>query len=360
MLTQQYITLKPLEFDIFAGMDVDKKSISVTFVSHDAILRWMKIPYDSGNLMRYVRKEFSEKRIAFVYEAGPTGYGLYDDLIEEGFVCLVVGPSNTPTTASERVKTNRVDSRKLAISLRGGELKGIHVPSETYRQLRHLTHLREVFLHQVTSTKLRIKALLLLEGISFPAAGPRYSWSSRVVEQLMDLPLQEVHRFKMDQYLETLHFATMHLKNTNQYLEDYCDENPELNYCSSLLMTIPGIGSTVAHYLLARIGDWRLLTHPRQVAAFLGLVPVENSTGDKTCRGAITRMGDPVTRSKLIETAWTTIRYDCELRKFFERIRGRNAAPGAARKAIVAVARKLTTRVYAVLKYQREYVVRNI
>ena len=55
MLTQQYITLKPLEFDIFAGMDVDKKSISVTFISHNAILRWMKIPYDSGNLIRYVR-----------------------------------------------------------------------------------------------------------------------------------------------------------------------------------------------------------------------------------------------------------------------------------------------------------------
>ena len=66
-------------------------------------------------------------------------------------------------------------------------------------------------------------------------------------------------------------------------------------------------------------------------------------------------MGDAITRSKLIETAWVSISKDRELMEFYEKIKARNPVPVGARKAIVAVARKLTTRVYAVLKYQRPY-----
>jgi len=88
------------------------------------------------------------------------------------------------------------------------------------------------------------------------------------------------------------------------------------------------------------------------------MIPVEDSTGDRIRKGSISRMRDAITRSKLIETAWTSIRHDPELMEFYERIKARNPAPIASRKAIVAVARKLTTRIYAVLKYQRPYVVR--
>ena len=60
------------------------------------------------------------KRTAFVYEAGPTGFGLYDDISGEGYGCLVVTPSAVPTARGKRVRTNRLDSRKLAVQLRGG------------------------------------------------------------------------------------------------------------------------------------------------------------------------------------------------------------------------------------------------
>jgi transposase len=89
----------------------------------------------------------------------------------------------------------------------------------------------------------------------------------------------------------------------------------------------------------------------------LGIVPVEDSTGDQIRKGSISKMG-AITRNKLIETAWVSIRKDPELMEFYERIKARNPAPMAARKAIVAVARKLTTRIYAVLKYQRPYIVK--
>jgi len=87
-------------------------------------------------------------------------------------------------------------------------------------------------------------------------------------------------------------------------------------------------------------------------------VSSERSTGDKDNRGPITRAGDSRLRSKLIQSAWTTIRKDPELRAFYRRIYQRHPQKVAARKAIVAVARKLTTRIYAVLKQQRPFVLR--
>lgn len=357
---QKHFTVKPLEFDLFCGMDVSKKSISVTFVSHEGFIKSIKIPNDSTNLIQYVRRRFPDKRIAFVYEAGPTGFGLYDDLTNEGFVCLVIAPTHIPRAPADRVKTNRIDSRKLAEKLRGGELKGIHVPDRLYRDLRHLVHLREMFVRHQSATKVRIKMLLIFEGIPFPGISPKERWSRVAINNLYALETGSEIRFKLEQYLLTLKFNEERLIRVNRELLRFCTQNPEIWRCIGLLCSIPGIGKVVAVHLLARIGDWRDLTSSRQIAALLGMIPVEDSTGDRIRKGSISRMGDAIARSKLIETAWTSIRKDPELMEYYDRIKARNPAPIAARKAIVAVGRKLTTRIYAVLKYQRPYIVKEV
>lgn len=114
----------------------------------------------------------------------------------------------------------------------------------------------------------------------------------------------------------------------------------------------------MAAHLVARLGDPHQISNGRQIAAFLGLVSSEHSTGDKENRGPITRAGDSRLRNKLIQSAWITIGKDPELRAFYRRIYQRHPKKVAARKAIVAVARKLTTRIYAVLKEQRPFVLR--
>ncbi|MCA1617553.1 MAG: transposase [Acidobacteria bacterium] len=136
-------TFIPREYEIFSGLDVDKGSIAVTFSDHDRLLNSLRLPYSSEHLLNYVRKHFPQQRVAFVYEAGPTGFGLYDELTAEGHPCLVVAPSMVPTAPGQRVKTNRLDSRKLSVQLRGGELRSIHVPPRPYRELRHLVQLRD-------------------------------------------------------------------------------------------------------------------------------------------------------------------------------------------------------------------------
>ena len=182
-MSTHYFTIKPLEFHLFVGMDVDKRSISITVLTHEQEVLQRKLPYDAGNLLNFIGKRFPGKRIVFCYEAGPTGYGLYDKITEAGYTCLVVPAAGVPKAPSDRVKTNRTDSRKLAGSLRGGDLHGIHVPSLAYRYLRYLVQLREVLLSQVVSYKNRIKGLLLMEGILFPEATIRCQWTNVVLQK---------------------------------------------------------------------------------------------------------------------------------------------------------------------------------
>lgn len=120
--------------------------------------------------------------------------------------------------------------------------------------------------------------------------------------------------------------------------------------------SIPGIGFITATSILGKIGDPGNLRNVRELTCFMGLTPTERSSGDITRRGSITHLGDKKLRALLIEAAWVAIRSDIELREFFYRIKSRNHPMCASQKAIVAVARKLTQRIYRVLKDQRRYV----
>src|SRR6266850_1923254 len=346
----------PRDYDVFAGLDVDHHSIAATFTDHDRLLQSLRLSYSAAQLLNYVQKNFPGQRVAFVYEAGPTGFGLHDELTAANHPCLVVAPSMVPRAPGQRVKTNRLDSKKLSEGLRGGQLRSIHVPATSYRELRHLVQLRDTQVAQLRATKCRIKSLLLYEGIPFPAANGK--WSGRVLRQLEALPCSSVVRFKLDQLIDALQFHFESAAKVQKQIRHFCQNDPELRQCISFIASLPGIGTITATHALARLGDWRQITNVRQIAGFLGLVSSEHSTGDKQNRGEITRIGDSRLRNKLIQCAWTAIRKDPELRAFYRRVYERQPKKVAARKAIVAVARKLTTRIYAVLKEQRPFVIR--
>ena len=346
------------DYDVFAGLDVSKKSISATFTNRQGFIRSLQMPYRVESVLNHVRKHFADQKIAFVYEAGPTGYGLYDGLAAQGYRCLIAAPSMIPRAPGKRVKTNRLDSRGLSEGLRGGQIKSIHVPSAVYRELRHLTQLRDTVVRQACAHKQRIKALLLFEGIDFPPAAAGRQWTLRVKAKLRKLECSRTVRFKLDQLLDNLEFSEKQVLSSTKEIRRFCKEDKELSQSIAYLMSIPGIGWIVASQLLARIGDWRQIENVRQLGSFLGLVPTEDSTGDTVDRGSITRVGDGRLRSKLIQAAWSAIRQDAELREFYRSVCRRNGPGKGPRIAIVAVARKLSTRIYAILKNQRPYVVR--
>jgi transposase len=358
MMTNQTpaTSLIPRDFDIFCGLDVDKKSMSITFADHGTMRKSCRLPYSASQLLKYTKKHFPGQRVAFVYEAGPTGFGLHDELRAANQPCLVVSPAMIPSAPRDKVKTNRLDSKKLSEGLRGGQFRGIHVPGQHFRELRHLVQLRDTHVEQLTATKLRIKSLLLFEGIAFPTENGK--WTVEAMRKLEKLRCNESVRFKLNQLLDTLGFHFLSAAKVQKHIRQFCQREPELRQAISFLASLPGVGTITATHALARLGDWRQIKDVRQIAGFLGLVSSEHSTGDKQNRGEITRIGDRRLRSKLIQCAWVAIRKDPELCAFFWRIHARQPKKVAARKAIVAVARKLTTRMYAVLKEQRPFVIR--
>jgi len=355
-MTNQASRFIPRDYDVFAGLDVDKKSMAVVFTNHDGPMRGLRMAHSAKPLLNYVRKHFPGQRVAFAYEAGPTGFGLHDELVTEDYTCLVVAPSKVPRASDERVKTNRLDGRKLSESLRGGQLRSIHVPTRAYRDLRHLVQLRDTHVRQLSASKLRIKSLLLYEAIPFP--DPQEKWTARAMRELQTLPCPETVRFKLDDLLNTLHFHFQAAAAATKQIRRYCLQDAELQQSIDLLLSLPGIGWIVGSHLVARLGDPQQIKNGKQIAGFLGIVSSEHSTGEKENRGPITHTGDSRLRNKLIQSAWTAIKKDPELRAFYRRIYQRHPRKVAARKAIVAVARKLTQRIYVVLKEQRPYVMR--
>jgi transposase len=345
----------PRDFDLFVGLDVDKHSLAVTLMNEESLVKSMKMPFDPQALVHYLAKHFAGQRLALAYEAGPTGYGLYDALVASKHTCLVAASANIPREPGRRVKTNRLDSVQIAQALRGGSLRGIRVPTTIYRDLRHLAHLRQAQVGQVTATKLRIKALLLSEGLAFPLAPPGSQWTHRVLESLATMRCPMTVRFTLDSLLQTLALHQAQAKKVLDQMLRFCQQDPELADSLRYLLSAPGIGPVVAVVVIAHVGDWRGLTRVREMAAFMGLVPCEDSTGEDVDKGPITHAGDAYLRSILIEAAWTAIRQDSELKAFYRRVYRRHPRDRAARVAIVAVARKLASRLFCLLKERRCY-----
>lgn len=354
--SDSFFSIVPLEYDIFIGMDVDKRSVAITTYNHEEKIRSLKMPNSAEKIINYTRNHFPNERVAFAYEVGPTGYGLYDKLTEARYKCLVVNPSSVPTPPGSRVKTNRLDSKQIGQELRGGELKSVRVPSMKYRYLRHLIHLFNTVTKQCKNCKYRIKALFLLEGMPYPNTSKSDHWTNKTIKKLETMKLEAPLRFKLDVLLENLRYFRRQILKVKKEIRRYCRSDRDLADSIRYLISIDGIGWIIASHLLARIGDWRNLKNVRELGGFIGLTPCEKSTGEDVKKGNITRAGDSCLRNMLIEGAWSAVAKDPEMKEFYRRVFSRHPHDRAARKAIVAVARKMTTRIFRVLKDRRPYI----
>ncbi len=352
--------IRPQDYDICIAVDTSKKSYSVTHMNQQRYHESFKMSANPQGLMNYVQKRFSGQRTLFVYEAGPTGFGLFDDVTKQGFDCMLVHAPSILKAPNQRVKTNRLDSRKLADQALGGQLQSIRVPNMDYRQLRHLATTRQQYAQDVRRSKQRIKALILFENLSLPKEIEVFKhWSRRYREILRKISCpNETVLFRLHALLDDLEHIQHRLLEVHRQLRQFYKSQSELQKNITILRTVPGFGFVVSMYLLSRVGDPQHLRHVRELGAFAGLVSSENSTGEDENRGEITHMGDRTLRSLLIEAAWIAIRRDPELNRFYHRIKAKHTPKVASQKAIVAVARKLTMRVYRVLKDQRPYEIR--
>jgi len=353
MTTATYL---PRDYDIFIGIDVDKKSFAFTVRDHDTMKRSKKVAANPEQFYNYIQNNFNDKRVICAYEAGPTGFHLHDHLKEKEVLCLVTPPTSIPKAPNEKVKTNRIDSNKITEELMAGKLKSVRVPEGPYREIRHLVRIRENYARNRKGTRQRIKALLLSVNLYPLLKDSEIKWSSCYIKELKQIECSFAVRSRLDMLLMDLEYARQQILSTHRTLKTFCNNNLEIKKYMEYLQSIPGIGFITAVSILANIGDPQNLKNPREIGAFVGVVPRENSTGDKINKGAITHLGNQNLRSLLIEASWVAIRKDNELQQFYYRIKRRHHPKIASRVAIVAVARKLTQRIYKVLKEQRKYI----
>lgn len=348
---------------ISIGIDVHKKTYTFT-VMNQAIIEQQKkktaktIPACPKNFFKHIQKKYPNQAVTCAYEAGPTGFYLRDYLEKKNISCLIVSPLSLRRAPNEIVKNDSRDSRHLADDLHKGELTSIRIPEGAYRELRHLVSARDLYSHQRKANKLRIESLLLYTHLHIHVKEPKTRWSRAHIESLRDINCSSAVRIKLDMLIDDLLYTREQLNKIHKKIRLFYKEHKQLQNYMSYLQSIPGIGFVVAISILGHIGDPQHLHNERELASFVGLVPKERSSGAKSHKGSTTHLGNRELRSMFIEAAWVAIRYDAELRQFYHRIKKRHHPSIAKRKAIVAVARKMTHRVYRVLKDQRCYCIR--
>ncbi len=343
------------KYDLLFPMDVDKKTIHAVIMEQDRILCKKTFPYDGENILRYVENKFPGKRILFAYEAGPTGYGLYDFFTKQGHDCLIAVPSMIPRAPGERVKTNHLDAVRLGQQMKTGDMKYVQVAEQKYRDLRQLTRFRWQYRKRLIGTKNRLKALFLFYGMKFPEG----KWTKGLIEELKKGSYQAVINFKVIELLNDYEYYRKQELKGQLELRRFCRADEEIFLNVEHLKSVSGVGWIVSTYFLSAIGGPKNLKNTRSTSHLFGLGPREHSTSDRVRRGGITAIGDPVARKMIIQAAWIAIRKDQELKDYFLKIYFRNPRQYAKQKAIIAVARKLVCRMHAVLRDQRVFELKN-
>jgi transposase len=246
-------------------------------------------------------------RLHVCYEAGPTGYGLYRQVVALGHACTVVAPSLIPRRPGDRVKTNRRDAVSLARLLRAGGLTAVWVPDEAHEAMRDLVRAREAAVEDLRRKRQAISSLLLKQGRSY--AG-RKTWGAMhrrwLQQQAFDHPAHEVLLREM--LLAERHARERHARERLERIEAAILRllpGWSLAPAVEALQALRGISVVAAVTIAAEVGDLGRFESARQFMGYLGLVPGERSTGGAVRRLGITKAGNGRLRRVLVEGAWT-------------------------------------------------------
>jgi transposase len=333
---------------IFIGLDVHKFSWVVAIVTEASDFKTFTQPPKVQVLVDYLRRHFPGATYHCVYEAGYCGFWICEELCKRGIDCIVINPADVPTTDKEhKHKNNRVDAKKLARSLRNGDLVALYVPTREALEHRTLVRSRHSFVCKQTRTKNQVKALLAQFGVVLPDDTTERHWSARYMSWLESLQLSTPEgTAALKLLLEDLAHLRRTILTLNRQIRALAKSE---RYGASVgyLTSISGISTLVAMILLTELVTIARFKDLDHLASFVGLIPGEDSSGEERTMTQITERKNRYLRWVLTEAAWVAIRYDESLALAFSKLCRRMTK----NQAIVRIARMLLNRVRFVLKH---------
>ncbi len=285
----------------YVGLDTHKDSISVALLRPgQSVPDEDRIANTPEEVRHLVSRWGDRTAVRACYEAGPGGYELQRLFTALGVDCAVIAPALIPRRPGERVKTDRRDARKLCRLFRAGELTAVRIPPPEEEALRDLLRLREDLGEDILRARHRLSKFLLRHGRTLDGA----SWTKRhlrwVREQRFGLPQLERLR---DEHLAAIDMRVVQRDQIERELLRIAAAEP---YASPVrrLSALRGIRELSALTVLVEVGDFQRFGSARAFMGFTGLVPSEESSGERRRLGAITKTGNAHLRRVLVEAAW--------------------------------------------------------
>lgn len=286
---------------IWLGLDVHADSIAVAkYVGSATKGEHWEMPNDPKKIRRKMTELRKEGDLRCAYEAGPCGYELYRQLTEMGIECAVIAPALIPRKPGERIKTDRRDADKLARMHRVGELTLVTAPTLEQEAARDLLRARDDIRKDRNAARSRLSKFLLRRGRRYLP----YRWGPKHWAWLREQDFSDVDRIVFEHYCTQVRHIDDRMAEIDQAIVEL-SETPPFKERVARLTCLRGVSTLVAMTVLTELYDLRRFEHPRDLMAYIGLVPSEHSSGRKRRLGAITKTGNAHVRRALIEAAWS-------------------------------------------------------
>jgi transposase len=275
---------------IYVGLDVHKDTIAVALADgskRDEVREYGQIANTPSATKTLVGKlSHGGRELRFCYEAGPCGYGIQRQLTAMGHECAVVAPSLIPRRPGDRIKTDRRDAIKLAKLHRAGELTPVWVPDPTHEAIRDLVRARMAAVRTLRQARQQLSGFLLRHGHHYNR--PTGTLMHR--RWLAGLKFEQaVHYIVLEDCIATVEAATGWRDRLEAHIEAVLP-NWSLAPVVQALQALRGVALVAAATLIAELGDITRFANPRQLMAYLGLVPSENSSGRTRRQGGLPRL----------------------------------------------------------------------
>jgi transposase len=293
---------------IYLGMDVHKESITIAVLPTEAKAptRVERLPNDLPKLKRFLDRLARDGELRACYEASGAGYVLHRALHEWGYACDVIAPSLIPKRPGVQRKHDKRDATDLARLFRAGELTAVRIPSEAEERVRDVVRCRETFQREILKARHYILKFLARRGLVFREGTnwctPHLRWLQHLTTE--QSPLAPADRLVFREYHALLPYELQRRDELDREIARLA-ELPTLAPMVQRLQCFRGIALQGAMVLATEIVDWRRFERPTQLAAYLGLVSREDSSGDRERKGSITKAGNSHCRHVLVQAAWS-------------------------------------------------------